>query len=372
MVFSSSYLYSKEIFGSSITFFSKQFLFLLIGVVLCFIVSKFNPLKLIKFAPWFHSFSTLLLMMTLLPEFGESVNGASRWLALGGFRFQPAEIMKASFILMALKFLETEKTHQLKQTLFYVCALVLPMIVFLMQPDFGSFSICGAIILMTFFLSSLSRKIFYPMLGTLLIGAVCLVYFAPYRMQRILVYLDPWKDPKNAGFQIIQSYLAFSNGHWFGAGLGNSSEKLFYLPEAHNDFIFSVLGEELGFIGVLLMITLFATFLISGIKLSLQASSRERIILASSIILCISLQIFLNLGVVLGLLPTKGLNLPFVSYGGSSLLGNFLLIGIFIACVKHKKINISKTQSTTRPTHSYNYSSYATGHNRFSGGRLPK
>ena len=164
---------------------------------------------------------------------------------------------------------------------------------------------------------------------------ICFLFTASYRIKRILTFLDPWKNPKTSGFQIIQSYLAFANGSLFGQGLGNSNEKLFYLPEAHNDFIFSVIGEELGFIGVFCIVILFLSALYLGFKLALQMKKRPALILASSAIFILGLQSFLNMAVVLGLLPTKGLNLPFISYGGSSLLSNFLGIGLLCSAVKY-------------------------------------
>ena len=154
-----------------------------------------------------------------------------------------------------------------------------------------------------------------------------------YRIERLLTYLDPWKNPKTSGFQIIQSFLAFANGGIFGQGLGNSNEKLFYLPEAHNDFIFSVIGEELGLFGVTLMVGLFMTFIYLGLKIGIRMKNRWAFILVSTVIFTIGLQALLNMGVVLGLLPTKGLNLPFISYGGSSLVSNFFGVGLILSAV---------------------------------------
>ena len=150
----------------------------------------------------------------------------------------------------------------------------------------------------------------------------------------MLTYLDPWKNPQGSGFQIIQSYMAFANGSFLGKGLGNSNEKLFYLPEAHNDFIFSVVGEELGFIGVFIVICLFLAMIYFGFKLVLKLSNRTAIIMGSAIVFVLGIQALLNMGVVLGLLPTKGLNLPFISYGGSSLICNFFGIGLLLSAVK--------------------------------------
>jgi cell division protein FtsW len=202
------------------------------------------------------------------------------------------------------------------------------------QPDFGSFSICFFVIAFVCFMSSFPRKYFYYSLMAGGVGGIFILFSQAYRVKRLLTYLDPWKNPQGSGFQIIQSYMAFANGSAFGQGLGNSNEKLFYLPEAHNDFIFSVIGEELGFIGVFLIICLFIAFIYFGFKLILQVRDRVGIILGSSVIFVLGLQALLNMGVVLGLLPTKGLNLPFISYGGSSLICNFFGIGLLLSVVK--------------------------------------
>ena len=186
------------------------------------------------------------------------------------------------------------------------------------------------------FLSNFPRKYFYSAFVLGVITAAGLLVSAPYRVKRLLVFLDPWSDPQNSGFQIIQSYLAFANGRIFGQGIGNSNEKLFYLPEAHNDFIFSVIGEELGFVGVLVIVLLFVAFTFLGFKLALTPRSNINKQVVSIFVFAIAIQSFLNMGVVLGLLPTKGLNLPFISYGGSSLIANLVAIGFVLSSLKGK------------------------------------
>jgi len=184
------------------------------------------------------------------------------------------------------------------------------------------------------YLSSFPRKYFYTTLVVGFIGAFGILISAPYRLKRLMTFLDPWRDPKGSGFQVIQSFLAFANGSFFGQGLGNSNEKLFYLPEAYNDFIFSVVGEELGFLGVFVTILMFLSFIFIGFKISITLKSRVGSIMASTIIFVIGFQAFLNMGVVLGVLPTKGLNLPFISYGGSSMVANLVALGLIMATLK--------------------------------------
>jgi cell division protein FtsW len=184
------------------------------------------------------------------------------------------------------------------------------------------------------FMSSFPRRYFYCSLFIGGLAGIFILFYKAYRVKRLLTYLDPWKNAQGSGFQIIQSYMAFANGSLFGQGLGNSNEKLFYLPEAHNDFIFSVIGEEIGFIGVFLIVCLFIAFIYFGFKLVLQVRDRIGLILGASIVFVLGLQALLNMGVVLGLLPTKGLNLPFISYGGSSLICNFFGIGLLLSVIK--------------------------------------
>jgi cell division protein FtsW len=203
-----------------------------------------------------------------------------------------------------------------------------------LQPDFGMFSVCLFAITYICLMSSFPRKILYGLILSGVTAGIFLIFMAPYRTQRILTFLDPWKDPQKSGFQIIQSYLAFANGGIWGKGIGNGDEKLLYLPEAHNDFIFSVIGEELGFIGVFFLVVTFIILAYLGFKLAIRSQNRVAMIFISSVTVILTLQSFLNMGVVLGLLPTKGLNLPFISYGGSSLLSNCMAIGLVIAAFK--------------------------------------
>ena len=186
------------------------------------------------------------------------------------------------------------------------------------------------------FLSNFPRKIFYSIVGGGAVVAVLLMLSQPYRVQRLTTFLDPWKNSRGSGFQIIQSWIGFANGGFFGKGVGNSLEKLFFLPEAHNDFIFSVVGEEFGFLGVIFLVGLFLSFIFLGFKIALMLEDRVASLLSSGVIFIIGLQVVLNMGVVLGLLPTKGLNLPFISSGGSSLFANFIGIGLIFSCLNRQ------------------------------------
>lgn len=336
MVYSSSYIYAMEEFGSSLHFFSKQIVFALAGAVCAGFMARTNFDFWLKHSSKFYLFITGLIVLTLISKGAVSVKGSSRWLNVGGlFRFQPAELLKYATILISVLYFEKYKTMNTKQKTIRGLFLLIPVFMLLFQPDFGMFVLCLFNILFVCFLSDYPRKNFYTTIGIALISFVILIIAAPYRMKRLTSFLDPWSDPQNSGFQVVQSLLAFANGSVLGAGLGNSNEKLFYLPEAHNDFIMSVIGEELGLMGVLLVVFLFLTFIYLGFKIALKAQTKIRIMFSSAVIFSIGLQAMLNMGVVLGMLPAKGLNLPFISYGGSSMLANFLILGLFFCAVKH-------------------------------------
>lgn len=277
-----------------------------------------------------------------------AIKGSNRWLSVGGFSLQPGEFVKYTVLLAAIKFFSEYRTYD-NRTLWQTAAnILLAPILFIVQPDFGSFSIVVSLLIFISFLCDIPKKFLIGAFTTGLVAVGTLLFAAPYRVKRLLTFLDPWSDPQNSGFQIIQSYLAFANGHIFGTGIGNSHEKLFYLPEAYNDFIFSVLGEELGFVGVLFVILLFISFIYWGLKLSMDLDSSGNLlnsIFITSIIFCIGLQAFLNMGVVLGLLPTKGLNLPLISYGGSSIIANVMALGFIFSAYRQTERNSASYQS---------------------------
>jgi cell division protein FtsW len=353
MVYSSSYIYAKENFGSSTHFLFKHILFLFSGVTIAWILTKTKLQFWITNSYFFHILAILFLVTTFTPM-GSNINGSTRWVNIMGFSLQPGEFIKYSTVLAATKYFSDFKSLTPKKNAIRSLLFIVPLMLLLAQPDFGTFSITLAVITYACFLSDFPRKWFYSSLlaGGVLFGM--LLVAAPYRVKRLLVFLDPWADPHNAGFQIIQSYLAFANGHILGQGIGNSNEKLFYLPEAYNDFIFSVIGEEMGFIGVTFIVVIFFSLILLGFKLATRVKSQMNQKLVCTIIFLIGLQAFLNMGVVLGLLPTKGLNLPFISYGGSSLIANLIGIGLVYAALNSKsQVEIPKTRPIT-PTNNIN------------------
>lgn len=352
MVYSSSYIYARDIYQNSAYYFYRQLAFIGLGIPICWIVSRTKTAFWLKYSWFFHLVMTLLLIATFIPGLGNEVKGANRWLNLGGFGLQPSEFVKVTTLLVAIPFFENFFKIGLKERIAQAVFILFPMLLLLIQPDFGSFTICLGLMAVVCFLSSFPRKYFYSTLVLGIMGIIPILISQPYRVRRLFAYLDPWKNPQTSGFQIIQSYLAFANGSVFGTGLGNSNEKLFYLPEAHNDFIFSVIGEELGFVGVAFVVFLFLGLILFGFRLVAKLERRSSTLLGTSIIFTLGLQASLNMGVVLGLLPTKGLNLPFISAGGSSLLANFFAIGLFLSTITERKKNLQANLSFQSPSFS--------------------
>ena len=276
MVYSSSYFYAKETFGSSVYFFYRQFLFLLMGILVAFVTSKTKFSFWIRHGHYVHYLTIILLICTLIPDLNIEVKGAHRWIEIAGIRFQPGELVKFTILIALLNYFECFSHISKKQKILQGLGIVTPLFLLVEQPDFGSFIICLLAIGLFCYLSSMPRKYYYSIWGVGLALGTLIMFNRQYRIERILAFLDPWQTPQGSGFQVIQSFLAFANGSLLGQGLGNSKEKLFYLPEAHNDFIFSVVGEEWGFIGVLIVVLLFIVLIYTGLKLSLKNEERPK------------------------------------------------------------------------------------------------
>ncbi|MCK4400899.1 putative lipid II flippase FtsW [bacterium] len=274
----------------------------------------------------------ILLILVYFPHIGRAAGGARRWIRIGHFSMQPSELAKLVMIMYASNFL-SKKRHNIKEFIrgflppMLVLGLVLALII---KNDLGSCVLIAGIVLTMMFISGANMK----HLAIFFLASLPAIYIAirtfPYRMKRIMVFLDPWEDPLGKGYQIIQSFYALGSGGWWGKGLGKGIQKLFYLPEAHTDFIFSIIGEELGFIGTLLIIMLYTYIIWRGIIIAYHAPDLYGHLLAIGITAMIAYQVIINIGVVTGLLPTKGTTLPFISFGGSSLIVNMIAIGLLI------------------------------------------
>jgi len=289
-----------------------------------------------KAAPWLFLGGVVLLVLVLVPGIGREVNGARRWIALPLVSAQPSEFMKLAAVLYAADY--TVRKHAVlksfKRGLLPMLAVMLIVSwLLLREPDFGAFVVIAVMALGILFLGGMNGRHFAVLVGMLASGFALLVVSSPYRMQRIFGFMDPWSDPYGRGYQLSHALIAFGRGEWLGVGLGASVEKLYYLPEAHTDFLLAVIGEELGFAGVALVIALFVWVIVRAFAIGRQASVHQRHfagLAAQGIGIWIGFQALINKGVNLGLLPTKGLTLPLMSYGGSGLLVNFVALAILL------------------------------------------
>jgi cell division protein FtsW len=289
-----------------------------------------------KLAPWLFLAALAGITLVLVPGFGREVNGARRWLDLPGFGVQPSEAMKLAVVLYAADY--TARKHTVLKSfrrglLPMLAVMLLVSWLLLREPDFGALVVIAVIAFSILFLGGMNGRHFAALLGMLAAGFALLVVFSPYRLQRIFGFMDPWADPYGKGYQLSHALIAFGRGEWLGVGLGASVEKLFYLPEAHTDFLLAVIAEELGFAGVALVIALFAWLVSRAFAIGRQASQHERhfaALAAQGIGIWFGFQALINMGVNMGLLPTKGLTLPLMSYGGSGLLANFVALAILL------------------------------------------
>lgn len=340
MVLSTSYLYGQERFSDGTYFFRKQLTAVGLGLGALFICALVPPATYRRLAYPLLVLAFLVLILVLIPGIGLSRGGARRWLPLGGFTFQPAEFAKLSLVLYLAHSLgkkgEKVRTFTMGVLPYLVVGgLFLGLIYW--ERDLGTVFILGLILFLMLFIAG--AKVLH-LLVTALMALPVLVFFvvgAEYRLRRIHAFLDPWKDASGSGFQIIQSYIAFGSGQLWGRGLGESRQKLFYLPEAHTDFIFSVIGEELGLLGVLAVLVLFGIIMVRGFRMTLKIQEPFGQYLAFGLTTLLGLQALVHMGVVVGLMPTKGLVLPFISYGGSAMIMNLTGAGILLSLSRRRR-----------------------------------
>ncbi len=284
-----------------------------------------------------------LLAVVLVPGVGVQINGSWRWLEFGALRFQPSELMKIAVVIYFADYFarKHEHLHRFKVGVVNVGLVVGPIcLLLILEPDFGAVSVLAASVIGMMFLAGVRLWHFCAGLGVASALLLALLWSAPYRIARLIGYRDPWEDPFNSGFQLVQALIAIGRGQWFGVGLGNSIQKLSYLPHAGNDFLIAVVGEELGSAGIFVILMLFAVLLWRAFviaKRALQQGDWFAGLLAQGIGLLIALQAAIHIGVNTGLLPTKGLTLPLMSYGGSSMLSNMLAIGLLLAVDRHTR-----------------------------------
>jgi len=342
MVTSASYIIASGRFGDGFYYTKKQALTIGIGLVAMYLCSLVNPSFWKKAAFPLMGLGIVLLILVFIPGIGVEMGGANRWIRLPfGFFLQPSELIKYALIIFFARSL-AKKGEGIKDFAVGLLphALIMGVVVFfvLMQPDFGTAMIVTSVGLMMLFVAGVRLQ---HLLGSVILSLpfLCLIAVnAPYRLSRIKAFFDPWADPLNAGYHIITSLVAFGCGGIWGVGLGKGLSKLFYLPQPHTDFIFAVVGEELGLVGVALLIILFYLLVCRGLVVAIRSGDKFHRYLAFGITTLIGLQAMVNMAVAMGLLPTKGLPLPLVSLGGTSLVMNLAGLGILMAITKASQL----------------------------------
>jgi len=340
MVYESSSMYAYNLFKDPAYFFKKQFIFSLAGLVLFFLILSLNLEELKKNSRVLLLFSIFLLAAVLL--LGKKAGGARRWINIFGFNFQISEILKITYLIYCSEYIRRKK-HLITNfkvgllPLFFVLGVICGFLI--LEPDLGTAVFWVIWTLFFLFLNKASKRHIFLVVLIAFISVFFLIKLYPYRFRRILVFFNPFAEPLTSGYQIIQSQVAFTSGGLFGLGFGESRQKLFFLPAAHTDFIFSIIAEQFGLLGSLFLIFIFFILLNNMFNVA-KILNNSNVNILYGIILILFLEILVNIGVTCGLFPTKGLPLPFISYGGSNLITHYILFGLFFNFSRQKDENI--------------------------------
>ena len=314
----------------------RHAIFVVIGVVMAFVTFQIPIMLWQRLALPLFILGGLLLVLVLIPGIGREVNGSRRWINIGFIGMQPSELMKFFVVLYAADYTVRKAAFMndfRKGFLPMLAVMVFTGAMLLRQPDFGALVVITAIAMAVLFLGGLNWRVFASLIVLLAVAFVVLIISSPYRLQRIVGFMDPWADAYGKGYQLSHSLIAFGRGEWLGVGLGGSVEKLFYLPEAHTDFLLAVIAEELGFAGIAVVLALFVLFIYRAFAVGREAMMREKYfaaLVAQGIGVWLSVQTLINMGVNMGVLPTKGLTLPFMSYGGTGIVINCIAVAVLL------------------------------------------
>ena len=333
MIYSASSIWAEYKYHDSFKFVKSQVFFFFIGLVLIYIIGKINLNFFYKHANKALFISLILLILVLIPGIGKIRNGSRSWFGIGGFGIQPSEFAKLGLIIFTSKYLANNNhiIKDIKKDILPILEVIgLFFILIMLEPDFGTAMVITLTMILLIFISGVKLSFFVKMGILGLIGITSLVIVAPYRILRIISFLNPWTDPLGSGYQIIQSLYAIGPGGIWGLGLGNSIQKQFFLPEPQNDFIFAIICEELGIFGAIIVVILYDLIMTSIFKIAINQKNLFAKYLAIGLGTQIILQALLNMSVVVGLIPVTGVTLPFLSYGGSSLLTTMISIGIIL------------------------------------------
>ena len=336
MVSSASVSVAEKLAGDPMYFFERQLVFAALGLIAGAVVFSVPMARWQRYGPWLLVFALAMLIVVLIPGLGLRVNHARRWLDFGVFRLQASEPARLAVIIYLAGYI-VRRQPALQQSFMGLAAPFMPLgiisLLLLLEPDFGATAILLAVAMLMLFLGGARVVYFAAILATTAGGLGVIATTAAYRMRRMLSFLNPWADAERSGFQLTQSLIAVGRGEWFGVGLGNSVQKLLYLPETHTDFIFAILAEEFGLAGIVVLLALFGVVVWRGFVIGKEAEKRGELF---SAYLCyglaswLGLQALINMAVNMGMLPTKGLTLPFISYGGSSLITVFLMVALML------------------------------------------
>lgn len=336
MVASASMGVADAQFGSPFYFFTRHMIYLLMGVMVGMFAVRVPIATWQRFSGVLLLAAFVLLIVVLIPGIGRRINGSMRWIGVGPLTLQPSEFAKFAVIAYMSAYLlrrQDEVRSSWSGFIKPMAVVGIAVLLLLLEPDFGASVVTVAAVLGMLFLAGTPVLQFAVLMITVVVMGSLAVIFEPYRMKRLLAFTDPWADQFNSGYQLAQSLIAFGRGEWTGVGLGKSVQKLFYLPEAHTDFVFAVYAEEFGLVGVFFVVFLFWLLVRSGVRIGQQAELRNdayAAYLAYGLSFLIGVQALVNIGVNMGLFPTKGLTLPLVSYGGTSLLVVFLMLGVLL------------------------------------------
>ena len=338
MVFSASNVVAEAKFNDSLYYFKRQLLFLIIGFIIMFFIIKYDIAKITKYINLIFLFCLVLLMLVLIPGIGLVRGGARSWIGVGGFSIQPSEFMKLGLIGLYAKYL-SENYNDLKKLKNFIMLFSLAGVIFLiimLQPDFGTGLVIVLSTALMIYIAGVPNKYFVVIIIIGLIGAILLILSAPYRIERILAFVNPWEDPLGSGFQGIQSLFAITPGGLFGHGFNMSMQKHFFLPEPQNDFIFAILIEEFGLIGGSIVLSLYFIIIYRSIVIALSLRNRFLKFYVIGITIALAVQVSINVSVVIGLIPVTGITLPLFSYGGSSLILTIVSLAIIVSSSKYR------------------------------------
>lgn len=334
-IYSSSSVFALERYGQSAYFVHKQLWGVIIGLVGCMMAFVVPPRLVSKLSPYLYLLTFILTALTLFPQLSLHINGSSRWLKLGGMGVQPSEFLKLAFIIY-VAYLLIQKKHQRRSFWDSFVPMLLifggTALILLKQPDFGLTVVLSLTLFALLLIARISGQYLLASMAAFVPIVGLLVWFKPYRLRRILIFLNPWSDPQGAGFQIIQSLIAVGSGGLWGVGISYSKQKFFYLPMQHTDFIFAIIAEEIGFVGSTVIVLLYVLWLYFGMRLAWSMSDEFATFVTLGFVILISMQAIINLFVVTGLFPTKGVGLPFISYGCSGLVANLTMLGFIMRC----------------------------------------